>query len=113
MLLPTPANTFGMLWGSVDSYNTLSFYSNGTLVGTVTGSQVEASPNGSQSADGSAYIDITSSVAFDTVVATSSSYAFEFDDIAFGAVAVSEPGSLAMLAASLIGIGFVTRRKRA
>ncbi len=39
----------GLLWGSVDTYNTLSLYdASNTLVGTLTGSQVTASANGDQ-----------------------------------------------------------------
>ena len=34
---------FGLLWGSIDDYNTLEFYSDNTLVDTVTGSMVTAS----------------------------------------------------------------------
>ena len=76
----------GLLWGSVDTYNTLSFYTGGaggTLIGTVTGSDVTATANGNQGANGTYYVNITSSTAFDTVVATSSQYAFEFDNVSY------------------------------
>ena len=33
---------FGLLWGSVDKYNSLDFYNNGKLVDTITGSQIQA-----------------------------------------------------------------------
>lgn len=76
----TAQNQFDLLWGSVDAGNTLKFYgANGTLVGTVTGSQVQANANGAQNSSGSYYVDINNfSSAFTTVVATTPTPAFEF-----------------------------------
>jgi hypothetical protein len=73
----------GLLWGSVDSFNTLEFYSGATLVGTVTGSDVLASPNGDQGVLGTLYVNITSTIPFDRIVATSTGRTFEFDNVAF------------------------------
>lgn len=78
-----PQTYLGLLWGSVDSFNTLKFYSGGTLVGTVTGSDVLASPNGDQGVLGTLYVNITSTIPFDSVVATSAGRTFEFDNLAF------------------------------
>lgn len=70
---------FGMLWGSVDKYNTLAFYDGTKLVGELTGSNVSANAAGSRGADGSYFVNINfSGVTYDRVVATSSSPAFEF-----------------------------------
>ena len=82
---PTLETYLGILWGSVDGYNSLSFYDGATLIGTVTGSDVMASPRGDQGANGTAYVNITATggSAFDRVVATSGGNAFEFDDVAF------------------------------
>jgi len=45
ILLPGGGHTyFGLLWGSVDTYNTLSFFRGTDLIGTVTGSTVTGSP---------------------------------------------------------------------
>ena len=72
--LPGLEKYFGILWGSVDSYNTLSFYNGATLVGAITGSDVTASPNGDQGVDRHVYVNITATLgdAFDRVVATNS-----------------------------------------
>jgi hypothetical protein len=109
---PAMAQYYGILWGSVDSYNTLSFYNGAVLVGIVTGSDVTASPDGDQGVDGTLYVNIraTAGSAFDRVVATSSQYAFEFDDVSFVSVPAPGPVSLALLATGLLGLGLVRRR---
>ena len=82
-------NYFGILWGSVDAYNTLTFSGGASGVVTLTGAQVIAQEGdlqaGGQSAGGTTYVNITG-ISFDKVVATSSQYAFEFDNVAYGAV---------------------------
>lgn len=43
---------FGLLWGSVDAVNTLSFYDGATLLFTFTGHDVDGLANGDQGAAG-------------------------------------------------------------
>lgn len=105
----------GILWGSVDSYNTLSFYNGGTFLGSITGTDVTAIANGDQGADGTYYVNITTAFQFDRVIATSSSYAFEFDNVAFAAnpLGVPEPGEVGVFLFGLLlaGAGMWYRKR--
>ena len=106
LTLPGQEMYLGLLWGSVDSYNTLSFYNGSSFVGSVTGSQVTLNANGDQGEQGTYYVNINSTESFNKVVATSTQYAFEFDNVAYNAAAVPEPSSVVL---SLIGgIGVFT-----
>ncbi len=113
MLLSGDYLYFGLLWGSVDDYNTLSFYDGAMFVGSITGAQVLGSPTGNQGVNGTVYVNIVSDMVFDRVVATSSQFAFEFDNIALSrSNPIPEPGLLALLGLGLAGVA-VARRRRA
>lgn len=103
----------GLLWGSVDDYNTLTFYKLGVLVGgvsSVTGSGVAASPNGNQGVNGTLYVNINTD-GFDEVRATSSQFAFEFDNVSYSTETVPDGGAtLALLGLALSGLGVLRRR---
>jgi hypothetical protein len=102
--LPGEEKYVGLLWGSVDTYNTLSLYDGSTLVGTITGSDVTSNANGDQGASGTFYVNINSTTSFDKIVATSTSYAFEFDNVAFSPNAVPEPSSIVLGLIGGIGV---------
>jgi hypothetical protein len=76
---------FGIMWGSVDSYNSLSFYNNNTLIDQVSGQEIVRNPSGSQAATGTyfANFNFAADSGFNRVVFSSSSPAFEFNMIAF------------------------------
>jgi hypothetical protein len=106
MTLPGQEKYFGLLWGSVDTFNTLSFFDGSTLVGSLTGADVTSSANGNQGEFGTFYVNINSTASFDKVVATSSQIAFELDNVAYNVTAVPEPSSFIL--AFIGGVGAVT-----
>lgn len=114
LLFPSLERYMGILWGSVDAYNTLSLYNGDSLVGTITGSDVTASPNGNQGVDGTIYVNIdalSTAYAFNKAVLTSSQFAFEADNLAFNPMPVPEPAGVAVLGLGLAAIGWVRARK--
>jgi hypothetical protein len=106
---------FGLYWGSLDTYNSISFYNSGSLVGTYGGAQIfPLLANGGQGDWASnRYVNFffTAGDAFDHIVLTSTNYAFESDNHAFGNIKVPEPGSLAMFGFALLGLGVAARRR--
>jgi hypothetical protein len=111
-------NYFGLYWGSIDDYNTLRFFNGGTLVATITGTDVilYGTERGDQTAPGSnRYVNFTfSDVTFDRVEFETTQYAFESDNHAFALIRrVPEPGVPGMFAVGLLLSIFVIRRRTA
>ncbi|MEO7053187.1 MAG: hypothetical protein ABI128_16125 [Rhodanobacter sp.] len=108
-----PTRYMGLLWGSVDTYNTLTFLNGTNVVGQFTGADVTAAANGAQDASGTYYVNINLSDSFTSVVATSSSYAFEFDNVAISAspLKVPEPGTVGVFLLGLLLVGSAYRLK--
>lgn len=123
--LAAPASYYGFLWGSPDSYNTVSFFSNGTMVGSFTGADVFPVADGTQGALAAGqYVNFWAGEGeqFDTVKFYSDSDAFETDNHAVfappviqieTALPVPEPETYALLLAGLCAVGFMSRNRRA
>jgi len=98
----------GLHWGSMDDYNMIEFLSGGptgSVVGTITGDQVwiGTGPSGAQAIlQTNQYVNIFSTRAFDSIKITSTSYAFELDNLAI----VPVPGAvlLGILGLSAVGL---------
>jgi hypothetical protein len=120
LMFDTQQKYLGLLWGSVDDYNTLEFFSGGASVASFNGLNVGNSTGtnncigGNQGALGTCYVNINFLTgSFDKVVATSNAYAFEFDNVAFSQtpVGVPEPQTWAMFGLGLLLVGSAYRFK--
>ncbi len=112
--LGTVANYFGLFWGSIDSYNFVSFYLNNTLVASFSGSAIVGQfADGNQlSYSSNRYINFDFvSESFDRVRLTSHGFAFESDNHAFRKlVAVTEPSAALLLLLGLISLTLMRRQ---
>jgi len=111
---------FGLFWGSVDSYNTLSFYNGNDLVHSFKGTDI-TNPGqygvsyGNQSAPSTnLYVNFYDLSEFDRIVMTSSGYAFEADNLAVGNPILPnpEPATMLLLGFGLIGLAGIGRKKQ-
>jgi hypothetical protein len=106
-------NYFGLYWGSIDDYNSLSFYSEGALIATITGTDVIAAGTalGDQSAAGSnRYVNFLFDTSFDRIDFSTTQFAFESDNHAFASV--PEPATLGLFGLGMLGAGVARRRKK-
>jgi len=102
-------NSLSFYLGSLDSFNTLSFFHNGTLITSFTGDQltVPNPANGDQAAGDTNrryFFTMDAAEGVNQVVFSSSGAGFEFDNIAAAISSVPEPQTWAMM---ILGFGFV------
>jgi hypothetical protein len=112
-----PQTKFALLWGSIDTSNSLTF--NDAENSQVTGSEVQAAAmgfvsNGYQGPGGSAYVVVDTSTPFTTVTATSGGISFEFAGVAGSNLPFDptpEPAGV-YLCGMGVGIGMVLLRRK-
>jgi hypothetical protein len=118
----SPEDYFGLLWGSIDDGNSLEFYSGpvvsgaptGTLIATVTGSELLADDSNivdhATVADGTAYVNLYTSLPFESVEETSSFTTYETTDYAYGDIVPDGGSTVAFLGLALFGLGILNRK---
>lgn len=114
--LGVAADYFGLFWGSIDSYNFISFYLGTNLVASYSGSDIVGQfANGNQLAFSSnRYVNFDfGSAAYDSVKLTSTGFAFESDNHAFRKlVTVTEPTTALLFVLGLVGLALARRQVR-
>ncbi len=121
--LPANANYFGFYAASLDPYNFIEFFDKGSSVGKYSGTDLASlagvAANGNQGVGFyfNVYLNPKDLLArFDTVVLTSTAYAFETDNHSFGIATppdanVPVPGALALLGIGALGMFGASRRR--
>lgn len=109
-------NYFGLWWGSIDNYNTFTFYKDNAVVLSFTGTDVTAAgtDDGNQLDTGSNhYVNFLDLPDFDSFEMSSTKYAFEADNIAIGydPSRVPEPATLLLLGFGLLGLAGLRRKQ--
>lgn len=102
----TAQTSFALLWGTVDTFNSLVFSTDsGTII---TGTQIENADPSLTLGVSNVEVLLSNIPSFKSITVESTSSAFEFDT----ARAVPEPASMALLGVGMIGTGVMVRRRR-
>ena len=104
---------FGLLRGTIDNYNTISFYNDGVLVASYTGTDIAALAGVPDTGSAVVYANFWASAGevFDTVVFASTQNSFEFDNVRVAPTPL--PAALGLFGSAIVGMGaFGLRRRR-
>jgi hypothetical protein len=114
--LGVQANYFGLFWGSIDNYNSISFYLSNALVASFSGSDIVGQfADGNQlSFNSNRFINFDfGNELFDSVKLTSTGFAFESDNHTFKQfISVPEPSNGMLMLLGLVGLGIARRQAK-
>lgn len=104
-------NYLGLLWGSIDNYNSITLHlaGGGTEVINSSTQPLLNPANGNQGPGGTSYVNILASDYISSIDFYSGQAAFEFDNLTVAAV--PEPTTWAMMILGFLGLGFLGYRK--
>ncbi len=107
-------NYFGLFWGSVDNYNSISFSLGGVTTETFLGSQLPQYNGDQVSPATNLYVNFMDMEAFDSFTLTSTNFAFEVDNIAVGNNPIPEPATMLLFGTGLASlvVGSKLRKKK-
>lgn len=111
----TPQGSLSLLWGSVDTYNTIQFFNNGSLVETFTGGQVVPGADGNQGPDGTVNVTLAAGTVFNSITLSDTGFdAFEVDNISTSnATSVPDGGTtVALLGLAMVAVVAVRSKLR-
>ncbi len=113
----TPQTHFGLLWGSVDASNVITFSGGNTATTSFSGALLNtiSTPGfvgavGDQGYGGSEYVQFSDTGNFTTVTLTSGQISFESAD--FTTTATPEPAFLGLVGSGLVLMGGIISRRR-
>ncbi len=102
-----PTTYIGFLWGTVDDFNTATFYDGDTVVGTFTGTDLLNPPDATSAIYANFFAD---GGAFTSVTLSSSGNSFEFDNVRVAATPL--PAALGLFGSAIVGMGALGLRRR-
>ncbi len=112
--LTTSADEFGLTWGTIDDYNTLTVYDNGGNVFAIKGSEILKKVSGLTA--GTSQLDVLIVDPFDTIkkiVMTSSGNSFEAGNFYVGTTQTPLPPAALLFVSGLMATGGFSIRKKA
>lgn len=111
-------NVFALYWGSIDTYNTITFFNGNTQIATFTGLAVLPPANGNQGSFATnADVEFSNLGLFNKVVFQSSQAAFEVDNLQVGPTITTTPpvpeaSTWLMMILGFFSLGFVAYRRK-
>ncbi len=102
-----PTTYIGFLWGTVDDFNTATFYDGDTVVGTFTGTDLLNPPDATSAIYANFFAD---GGAFTSVTLSSSGNSFEFDNVRVAATPL--PAAVGLFGVAIAGLGLLGMRRR-